>query len=146
MPMADKFRLIGRPRSAAESGFGRGYTIGFFISFGLIIASFLAAFLARSEFARVRAVGYILVSFGAGFTFAVVYTIVTSKGIPWAASCFGRVRTGVLDRKATPIRFWGTCLITLLISSSFIGGGVWVIFHTANAVEFGRRATPKGQE
>src|SRR4051794_38236051 len=115
-PVALDFDVSGMPtKSAAQSGFGLGYTIGFLTCVALTAASFAALFLAGSERGRIRAAGYILVSFGAFFTFAVVYTLVTGKGISWAASGFGRVQTGEWDRKTTPIRFWACCAIMLLI-------------------------------
>ena len=49
--------------------------------------------------------GCILISFGAAFTFVIVYTVITEKGIPWSVATPDRVRSGVLDRRTHPVGF-----------------------------------------
>ena len=121
---------------AAEQNFGRGYMIGCCLFFGLIIASFTALFaasIADHKIAQMRAAGCVVASFGVSFTFVTVYTVVTHKGIPWQASAFGRMESGVLDRRTNAIGFWTLCAAGFIFCCGAIGFGIWVCVH-AHAV------------
>ena len=120
--------------SGVNSGFGPGYAIGFFTCFAAVLASFALIAFGSSEVARGRGIGFLLVSFGSAFMFGVLYSIFTSKGIPWSASLFGSSSSGILTSKNNPAGFWLFAMIAILICCALIGTGAWIIFEHAAAI------------
>lgn len=136
----------GTPSDRAVPGanqrFGPGYKIGFVIYFVTTIVSFVVLIRAAQsddQVAQARGMGYVLSSFGGGFVFALLYTIFTDKGIPWAVTLLGYSRTGVMDRRANPLAFWACSLISLLLAASATAAGVWI---SVNAEAVARALAP----
>jgi hypothetical protein len=112
--------------AARKLGYGKGYTIGFLAAFSILVASLVNLFYADSDaLMTIRAIGLVLISFGGAFALGMVYTIVTKKGIAWSISSPGSLKSGMFERDKSPLGFWVSVAVFLLISALLIVGGVY---------------------